>query len=59
MGWPILHNAYLCKNIGYFYDNFNLVDASIQLEKILVEHDKNIDLYIILTEIKIELGVFG
>uniref|UniRef100_A0A6C0JY18 Uncharacterized protein n=1 Tax=viral metagenome TaxID=1070528 RepID=A0A6C0JY18_9ZZZZ len=46
MGWPILHNAYLCKNIGYFYDNFNLVDASIQLEKILVEHDKNIDLYI-------------
>jgi hypothetical protein len=46
MGWPILHNAYLCKNVGYFYENFNLIDASKILENILIEHDKNVDLYI-------------
>jgi len=46
MGWPILHNAHLCKDIGYFYDNFNLIEASEKLENILTEHDKNIDAYV-------------
>jgi hypothetical protein len=46
MGWPILHNAYLCKDVGYFYENFDLITASENLEKILTEHDKNIDLYL-------------
>lgn len=45
-GWPIIHNAYLCKDVGYFYDNFNLKNGSQILEKILVEHDKNMDEYL-------------
>jgi len=46
-GWPIVHNAYLCKEVGYFYDNFNLNDGSSVLENILTEHDKNIDNYLV------------
>jgi hypothetical protein len=23
MDWPIVHNAHLCKDIGYFYNEFN------------------------------------
>ena len=46
MGWPIIHNAYLCKDVGYFYDNFNLNFASTILDKVLIDHDKNIDIYL-------------
>jgi hypothetical protein len=46
MGWPILHNAYLCKDLGYFYDSFNLIDASEKLIKTLTEHDENINTYV-------------
>ena len=46
MGWPVIHNAYLCKDVGYFYDNFNLNSGSIILEKVLTEHDTNIDVYL-------------
>jgi len=24
-GWPIVHNAHLCKDIGYYYEHFNYV----------------------------------
>jgi len=46
MGWPILHNAYLCKDVGYFYNNFNLLEASDYLIKIINEHELNKDEYI-------------
>ena len=46
MGWPIIHNAHLCKNVGYFYESFNLIEGSKILEEILTNHDKNKDLYI-------------
>jgi hypothetical protein len=46
MGWPILHNAYLCKDVGYFYNNFDLTGSSEILETILTDHDKNINLYL-------------
>lgn len=46
MGWPIIHNAYLCKDIGYYYNNFQLKDASILLEKAVENHDFNIDMYL-------------
>jgi hypothetical protein len=41
MGWPIIHNGYLCKDIGYYYDGFNYKEGSEVLDKVLVEHDKN------------------
>lgn len=45
MGYPILHNATLCKDLGYYYEGSNVNAASKLLEKILTKHDKNIDEY--------------
>ena len=45
-GWPILHNANLCKDIGYYYEGFNYEEGGKILEKIIKTHDKNFDSYI-------------
>jgi hypothetical protein len=41
MGWPILHNAHLCKDVGYYYEGFNYDDASEKLNDIILNHDVN------------------
>ena len=46
MGWPILHNAYLCKDVGYYYDEFNYDDASEKLNDIIINHDSSKNEYI-------------
>ena len=45
MGYPILHNAYMCKDIGYYYEGSSTVDGAKMLNWILENHDKNIDEY--------------
>ena len=45
LGYPVLHNAHMCKDLGYYYENSDTVDGAKQLEYILTEHDKNIDTY--------------
>jgi hypothetical protein len=45
MGYPVLHNAPLCKDLGYYYENSDTVSGAKQLDYILTEHDKNIDAY--------------
>lgn len=45
LGWPILHNAYLCKDIGYYYNEFNYEEASEKLTEILNNHEMNINTY--------------
>jgi hypothetical protein len=45
MGYPVLHNAPLCKDLGYYYENSDTADGAKQLDYILTEHDKNIDAY--------------
>lgn len=45
MGYPVLHNAPMCKDLGYYYENSDTVDGAKQLDYILTEHDKNIDAY--------------
>jgi hypothetical protein len=45
MGYPVLHNAPLCKDLGYYYESSDTVDGAKQLDYILTEHDKNIDAY--------------
>ena len=47
MGWPIIHNAHLCKDVGYFYENFNLVEGASVLEKVIKTHDNNKEQYLI------------
>jgi hypothetical protein len=46
MGWPIIHNAHLCKDIGYYYEGFNYEMGGQVLQKAIEEHEKNVDEYI-------------
>jgi hypothetical protein len=45
LGYPVLHNAPMCKDLGYYYEGSDTVEASKILNYILTEHDKNIDEY--------------
>jgi hypothetical protein len=45
LGYPVLHNATLCKDLGYYYDNSNTKQGAEMLNYILTEHDKNITEY--------------
>jgi hypothetical protein len=46
LGWPVLHNAHLCKDVGYYYNDFNYDEASEKLNEIINNHEMNIDEYI-------------
>jgi hypothetical protein len=46
MGWPILHNANLCKDVGYYYEGFNYDEASEKLNNIILHHNSNKDEYL-------------
>jgi hypothetical protein len=45
LGYPILHNAPLVKDLGYYYEGSDTIDAAKKLNYILSEHDKNIEEY--------------
>lgn len=47
MGHPIVHNASLCKNVGYYYDQFNYEEGGEILTECIKTHDINLDTYII------------
>ena len=46
LGWPILHNAHLCKDVGYYYDGFNYLEGSEKLNHILLHHEANANEYL-------------
>jgi mannosyltransferase OCH1-like enzyme len=46
MGWPIVHNANLCKDVGYYYDGFNYEEGGSVLKNVILTHDENVDIYI-------------
>jgi hypothetical protein len=46
MGWPIVHNAHLCKDVGYYYDEFNYEEGGNVLNSVIENHDKNTENYI-------------
>ena len=46
MGWPIIHNANLCKDVGYYYDGFNYEEGGKMLKHTILTHDENLDDYI-------------
>lgn len=45
MGYPILHNAYMCKDLGYYYEGSSTIDGADKLNWILENHDNNIEEY--------------
>jgi hypothetical protein len=42
LGYPVLHNATLCKDLGYYYENGDTKQGAKMLNYILTEHDNNI-----------------
>ena len=46
MGWPVVHNASLCKDVGYYYEGFNYEEGANQLIEAIENHDKNSQEYI-------------
>ena len=45
LGYPILHNAPMCKDLGYYYEGSDTVKAAEILNDILVNHDSKIKEY--------------
>ena len=45
MGYPVLHNAYMCKDVGYYYEGSDSIGGGKQLNYILENHDKNFEEY--------------
>jgi hypothetical protein len=45
MGWPIVHNANLCTDVGYYYDGFNYEDGGEMLKQVILTHDENAEKY--------------
>jgi hypothetical protein len=45
MGYPLVHNAHLCKDCGYYYEGFNVNEGKEQLLYAITEHDKHIEEY--------------
>jgi hypothetical protein len=46
MGWPIVHNASLCTDVGYYYPEFNYEEGGNKILEAINNHDKNKDEYI-------------
>jgi hypothetical protein len=47
MGWPIVHNGKLCKEVGYYYDEFNYEEGGRILKDVILHHDENADEYLL------------
>jgi hypothetical protein len=45
MGYPVLHNAPYCKDVGYYFNESDTRDGAKMLNWILENHDNNLDLY--------------
>lgn len=43
--YPLIHNAHLCKDCGYYYDGFNVTQGKDQLLYAITEHDKYLEEY--------------
>ena len=54
LGYPILHNAPMCKDLGYYYEGSDTLEAAKQLDYILTEHDKNLEEYDIRNDVVLQ-----
>ena len=45
LGYPVLHNAYMCKDLGYYYEGQNIEQGAKELDRIMLEHNNNMDKY--------------
>jgi hypothetical protein len=40
-GWPVVHNAHICKDVGYYYKDFDYKQGGEVLSKVIKKHDSN------------------
>ena len=45
MGYPLVHNAHLCKDCGYYYEGFDVEEGKEKLLYALTQHDDNLEQY--------------
>jgi hypothetical protein len=45
LGYPVLHNAWMCKDVGYYYEGNDVQQAASKLEWILTNHDNTRNAY--------------
>lgn len=45
LNYPLVHNAYMIKEAGYYYDKFNVEQGKDKLLYAITEHDKHLDEY--------------
>lgn len=45
MGFPLVHNADMIKDAGYYYPDFNIEAGADKLEWVLKHHDENLEEY--------------
>jgi hypothetical protein len=45
LGYPLVHNAHLCKECGYYYEGFDVNEGKDKLIYALTEHDNNLEEY--------------
>ena len=43
--YPLVHNAEMVQDAGYFYRDFNIKEGAEQLERVINEHDSNLEEY--------------
>lgn len=45
MKYPLVHNAYMLKDSGYYYEGFNVIDGYEKIKYAIKYHDENIEEY--------------
>lgn len=46
MGYPIVHNGSLCKDVGYYYDGFDADMAVKKIGEVISKHNENHKIYL-------------
>lgn len=44
-GFPLVHNSPFLRDVGYYYEGFDVEDGVRALERAIFEHDKNLETY--------------
>ena len=43
MGWPVVHNGSLCKDVGYYYNEFDIKNAQEKIQEVIENHNDDKD----------------
>lgn len=43
LGWPLIHNASLCKDVGYYYTEFNADEGAEVLDNVIKIHNTDVN----------------